>query len=97
MVRSKNKCLRFFSDEREPECVMFASFIESVRGPWLPYIYQYVVGGFFFFLAIGVAYYKGVFRFDRSADRRMIRMLVLGFVFYASLHGAWILLVEAYR
>ncbi|MCR9141934.1 MAG: hypothetical protein NXI24_06755 [bacterium] len=70
---------------------------ESEHGPWTPYLYQYGVGGFFFFLAIIVAGYKGVFELSHPSDRRMVLFLVLGFVFYASLHGGWILLLEAGR
>lgn len=70
---------------------------ESTHGPWTPYLYQYGVGGFFFFLAIAVAGYKGAFDLDHSSDRRMILLLIMGFVFYASLHGGWILLVELNR
>lgn len=70
---------------------------QATHGPWTPYLYQYLVGGFFFFLAILVAGYKGVFHLKHPTDRRMILMLVLGFVFYAALHGGWILLVQSYR
>ncbi|MEQ9362816.1 MAG: hypothetical protein RIF32_01155 [Leptospirales bacterium] len=70
---------------------------QAAGSPWAPYLYQYGVGGFFFFLAIAVAGYKGVFQLSHPSDRRMILFLVLGFVFYASLHGGWILLVEAGR
>ncbi len=70
---------------------------ESGFGPWTPYLYQYGVGGFFFFLAIGVAGYKGVFDLKYPADRRTILFLALGFAFYASLHGGWILFLELSR
>ena len=77
--------------------MQFIEFLASTYGPWTPYLYQYGVGGFFFFLAILVARVKGVWSFERPADRRTILMLVAGFVFYAGLHGLWIYWAQASR
>ncbi|MCB1308496.1 MAG: hypothetical protein KDK30_09965 [Leptospiraceae bacterium] len=57
---------------------------------WLPYFYQYGVGGFFFFLAIFVAYDRKVLNLSRKDDRRLLRGILIGFAFYLVMHGLWI-------
>lgn len=57
---------------------------------WLPYLYQYLVGGGLFLLAIVVAIRKGALDLQSLADRRLLRMLLLGLTLYALLHGSWV-------
>lgn len=65
-----------------------------IDSPFFPFLYQYLIGGFFFFLGIFITYRKGVWNPSNANDRRTVRNLVLGFVFYFSMHGIWILLVQ---
>lgn len=62
----------------------------DANSPWLPYLYQYLVGGGFFLLAIIVAVRKGALDLSSAADRRVLRMLLLGLALYATLHGGWL-------
>ena len=58
---------------------------------WLPYLYQYGVGGFFFLLAIVLAWKNGALKPHVDDDRRLLTGLILGFIGYALVHGLWIL------
>lgn len=65
-----------------------------IDSPYTPYLYQYIIGGFFFFLAIYVSYRKGAWSTANPVDRRTIRILIIGFVGYLCFHGLWIVLVS---
>ena len=58
---------------------------------WDSFAYQYIVGGFFFLLAIFLGFRKGVLKLARKTDRITFFILILGFVLYFCFHGFWIL------
>ena len=58
---------------------------------WSSFIYQYAVGGFFFFLALFLGIRKGVLKMDRRGDRITLAVLIGGLLFYFCFHGLWML------
>ncbi len=74
----------------DPGVAAAADAAATSSSPWLPYLYQYLVGGGLFFLAIITAIRKGALDLTAPADRRLLRTLVLGLAMYALLHGGWI-------
>ena len=64
-----------------------------MENPWIPYLYQYIVGGLLFAFGILVPVAKGVLGYKKQEDRWTLRILILGFVVYAAIHGIWIAVV----
>jgi hypothetical protein len=62
-----------------------------MENPWLPYTYQYIVGGLLFFTGLIVSLKKGAFNLKRQEDRWTLKILLIGFASYALVHAAWIL------
>lgn len=58
---------------------------------WVPYIYQYGVGGLFFVIGLVVILRSGACRLSRRQDRFWFGVLVFGMCWYAGLHLAWYL------
>jgi ABC-type Mn2+/Zn2+ transport system permease subunit len=57
---------------------------------WLPWIYQYAVGGVIFVISLVIALRTGALRLDRSIDRRLLIALVTGLLVFMAGHAAWI-------
>ncbi len=57
---------------------------------WLPWIYQYGVGGLIFVCSLVLAIRTGAVRLDRWFDRRLLIVLVVGLLVLVSAHGLWI-------
>jgi len=58
------------------------------------WLYQYSIGGLFFFLTLWLCFRLGGAEADHPADRRTRRILILGLIGYAGGHGLWILLAS---
>jgi hypothetical protein len=61
---------------------------------WLPWLYQYGVGGVFFFGTLILAIRAGALRLGDPADRRLFVLLVGGFFLFLAVHGSWVALVH---
>ena len=57
---------------------------------WLPWIYQYGVGGLIFAVSVIVVLRSGALRLDRSIDRRLLIALAIGLLGFMAGHAAWI-------
>ncbi len=54
---------------------------------WLPYLYQYAVGGIIFFLGFWLIWKSGAANRQRRSDRFWLYALLFGFVWFMALHG----------
>lgn len=61
---------------------------------WIPWIYQYAVGGAIFFGSLFLAWRSGALRLGDRNDRRLCTVLVGGYFLLMAFHGAWIHLVS---
>jgi len=59
---------------------------------WLPYIYLYGVGGFFFSIGMWLAKKSGAYNPNKKRHRFWWRVTFWGFFYFALLHLVWILL-----
>ena len=57
---------------------------------WLPWVYQYAVGGVIFVVSLVIALRTGALRLDRSIDRRLLIVLVIGLLAFMAGHAVWI-------
>lgn len=57
---------------------------------WIPFLYQYGVGGLLFFVTLWAAKRSGALKLDNYADLRLLAMLVGGFFAFLAIHGLWI-------
>ena len=73
---------------------------DDLRGPsnhrkegtmWNSFMYQYAVGGFFFFLGIWIGIRKRALKLERRKDRLTLAVLLGGFLLYFCAHGLWML------
>ena len=55
---------------------------------WLPYLYQYGLGAVSFIFGVWLTLRSGSFDLARKGHRRWLGVLILGFVWYATLHAA---------
>lgn len=53
---------------------------------WSPFIYQYTVGGLFFVLGIVTVLKARAVDLKRASERRWLVIVLLGLVFYFSIH-----------
>ncbi|MGE3182460.1 MAG: hypothetical protein AB7N71_12580 [Phycisphaerae bacterium] len=61
----------------------------SAESIWLPYIYQYGVGGVIFIIGLIVIIRSGACNFARKQDRFWFGVLIAGFLYYAGVHLIW--------
>lgn len=62
----------------------------NVDSPWLPFIYDYGVGGLLFATTIYLGIRVGAIDLTRPVDRRTLVLTVVGFLLFASVHAIWI-------
>jgi hypothetical protein len=67
--------------------------LSAMESPWIPYVYQYILGGILFALGILIPLNKKALRLKRQEDRWTLRFLIVGFIIYATVHAVWISLV----
>ena len=61
---------------------------------WIPWLYQYGVGGLIFFATITLAIRSRALRLADRADRRLLAVLLAGFFMFLAIHGLWIAVVR---
>ena len=59
--------------------------------PWTSYLYLYGFGAGFFLIGIFLILRTGACKLDRGHDRLWFWVLMLGFLFFATLHAVWII------
>lgn len=64
--------------------------MESQMTPWLPFVYQYVVGGLLFSASLILLVRTGALRLNLAADRRLLIALISGLLTFMSVHAIWI-------
>lgn len=60
--------------------------------PWLNYLYQYGFGLIVFVLGLWIVLSQGSLKRLRGRDSRWLKIMIGGFLVYASVHAVWILL-----
>lgn len=73
----------------------FPKYIIAVLGeanPWTSYLYMYGLGFIVFVTGIWVVLGNGALRFGRGYDSYWFKVLLGGFIFFATVHFIWILL-----
>jgi hypothetical protein len=58
---------------------------------WTELIYQYVIGGIFFFVTLYLCFRPGASDTKNPSDKRALKYLLIGFFGYLFVHTAWIL------
>ena len=58
--------------------------------PWLPWVYQYGVGGIFVASTLALAWRSGALKIDRPEDKRLALALAAGYIGFALIHAVWI-------
>jgi hypothetical protein len=58
------------------------------------WVYEYTVGGVFFFITLWLCFRLGGAEADHPADRRTRLILILGLIGYFCGHGLWIYLAS---
>jgi len=64
---------------------------------WLPYLYQYGLGAVIFVVGLIITLKSGSFDLRRRGHRRWMRILLLGFIWYATVHAAMTLAALGYE
>lgn len=65
----------------------FVVALFGVDGHWTPFFYQYLLGGLVFSVGLWLIRASGACDWNNPGDRRWFRVLVFGYVAYASIHG----------
>lgn len=60
------------------------------ESPWTSFIYIYTLGAIFFIIGLALALQTKAVQLHLKSDRQWFRGVILGFLFFLSLHGAWI-------
>lgn len=60
------------------------------ESPWLPFLYDYAVGGSLFAATIYLGIRVGAIDLGRSTDRNTLLLLVAGILLFATTHAIWI-------
>ena len=63
----------------------------SITHTWLPFIYLYGVGGFFFLIGMTIVKKSGAMDLTKKRDRYWRKVLIWGFFYFMVLHALWIL------
>ncbi len=62
---------------------------------WPQLIYQYTLGGLFFFVTLALCFRSGASDLKVISDRRSLIYVVLGLVGYLTFHITWIVLASS--
>ena len=62
----------------------------GVDNPWTSYLYLYGFGGGFFMMGIFIILRTGSCQLGRGHDSLWFWILLLGFLFFATVHALWI-------
>ncbi len=59
---------------------------------WLPFIYLYGVGGIAFLIGMYLITRTRAISLDKIHHKKWLFVLIFGFIYYASIHGAFIMM-----
>ena len=59
---------------------------------WLPFIYLYGVGGVAFLIGMYLIIKTGALNKNRLSHKKWLVILIFGFLYYAGIHGTFILM-----
>ena len=59
---------------------------------WLPFIYFYGVGGIAFLIGMYLITRTRALSLDKIHHKKWLFVLIFGFIYYASIHGAFIMM-----
>ena len=59
---------------------------------WLPFIYLYGVGGIAFLIGMYLITRTRALSLDKIHHKKWLFILIFGFIYYASIHGAFIMM-----
>ena len=59
---------------------------------WLPFIYLYGVGGIAFLIGMYLITRTRALSLDKIHHKKWLFVLIFGFIYYASIHGAFIMM-----
>tara|TARA_B100000579_G_C22563930_1_gene725734 strand:- start:358 stop:570 length:213 start_codon:yes stop_codon:yes gene_type:complete len=59
---------------------------------WLPFIYLYGVGGIAFLIGMYLIIKTGALNMNRLSHKKWLVILIFGFLYYAGIHGTFILM-----
>ncbi|MFC2136478.1 hypothetical protein ACFLTH_17830 [Bacteroidota bacterium] len=62
----------------------------SFFNSWLPFIYLYGVGGFFFFVGMIIARKSGALDFKLKRHRKWFYVMLFGYFYFVIMHAIWI-------
>jgi hypothetical protein len=57
---------------------------------WLPFAYQYGLGGLIFVIGVAMLLRAGALRLRRPEDRRLLLAMVAGLLGFMTIHAVWI-------
>ncbi|MGH7771149.1 MAG: hypothetical protein ACREQA_02800 [Candidatus Binatia bacterium] len=57
---------------------------------WIPWLYQYGVGGLIFFATLWLVIRTGALQPRNRTDRWLLTLLLAGFFVFLAVHGLWI-------
>lgn len=63
--------------------------------PWTSYFYLYGFGVLYTGSGVVLALKSGACNLSRPHDRFWFKMIILGFLYFATLHGVWIYLAQS--
>jgi len=61
--------------------------VSGVDGHWTPFLYQYLLGGLVFSIGLWIIRVSGACDWSNPYDRRGFRVLIFGYLAYATIHG----------
>jgi hypothetical protein len=76
-------------------CFFYPRFLLSIWGPehpWTNYLYLYGFGFFYTGSGVLLVLKNGACQLQRPRDRFWLKVVVGGFLYFAILHGVWIML-----
>lgn len=66
---------------------------QNLPSYWQSIVYQYAIGGAFFFLIIFWALKTKALKMTSKEDKKTLATLLIGFVFFLGVHTGWTYLV----
>ena len=64
----------------------------GIENPWTSYLYMYGFGLLTFAIGVTLILKSGACNLSRAKDRFWLKALLIGMVFFSSLHASWIYL-----
>ena len=74
---------------------LYPKFLNALFGhssPWTSFLYMYGFGLVTFAIGMFVIVRQGALKFNRGTESKWFHILILGFVFFSTLHGLWVIL-----